>query len=53
MKVDIKKRMREIKWITEHALSADQSKKLISQKLDRARKEAEARKRIFGSNIHV
>jgi hypothetical protein len=39
LKVDINKKMREVKWTTEHSLTAEQYKKLILQKVERARKE--------------
>ena len=35
-KVDLKQRMREVKFTTEHTLSADQRNKLIREKLERA-----------------
>jgi hypothetical protein len=36
MKVDIKKRIREVQWATEHSLTAEQFQKLIMQKVKRA-----------------
>ena len=36
MKVDIKKRIREVQWTTEHSLTAEQFQKLIMQKVKRA-----------------
>jgi hypothetical protein len=36
MKVDIKKRFREVQWTTEHSLTAEQFQKLIMQKVKRA-----------------
>ena len=36
MKVDIKKRFREVQWTTEHSLTAEQFQKLIVQKVKRA-----------------
>jgi hypothetical protein len=36
MKVDIKKRIREVQWTTEHSLTAGQFQKLIMQKVKRA-----------------
>jgi hypothetical protein len=36
MKIDLIKRFREVKFITEHTLTEDQRKKLIQDKLERA-----------------
>jgi hypothetical protein len=36
MKADIKKRIREVQWTTEHSLTAEQFQKLIVQKVKRA-----------------
>jgi len=36
MKADIKKRIREVQWTTEHSLTAEQFQKLIMQKVKRA-----------------
>jgi hypothetical protein len=36
MKVDIKKRIREVQWTTEFSLTAEQFQKLIMQKVKRA-----------------
>jgi len=36
MKVDIKKRIREVQWTSEHSLTAEQFQKLIMQKVKRA-----------------
>ena len=44
MKVDIKKKFREVKFTTEHSLSAEQRTALIMQKVERARKEIDRRK---------
>ena len=38
-KIDLKQRMREVKFTTEHTLSADQRNKLIREKLERAERE--------------
>jgi hypothetical protein len=35
-KIDLKKRMREVKFTTEHTLNEDQRNKLIQDKLERA-----------------
>ena len=35
-KIDLKQRMREVKFITEHTLSNDQRDKLIREKMERA-----------------
>ena len=45
--------MREIKWTTEHTLSVDQLQKMILQKVERARLDAEARKTAFKSKLHA
>jgi hypothetical protein len=45
-KLDLKQRMREVKFITEHALTADQLNQLIRDKLERARIESENRRRV-------
>ena len=42
-KVDISKRMREVKWTTEHTLSKEQVLEIIAKKTARARKEMELR----------
>jgi len=42
-KVDLKKRMREVKFTTEHTLSEDQLQKLIQEKLERAERFARDR----------
>lgn len=39
-KIDLKQRMREVKFITEHTLSEDQRTKLIREKLERAERFA-------------
>ena len=36
MKADIKKRIREVQWTTEHSLTAEQFQLLIMQKVKRA-----------------
>ena len=36
IKIDLKKRMREVKFTTEHTLNEDQRNKLIQDKLERA-----------------
>jgi hypothetical protein len=35
-KIDLKQRMREVKFTTEHTLNEDQRRKLIQDKLERA-----------------
>jgi hypothetical protein len=52
-KVDIKKRFREVKWITEHTLTNEQFKYLIAQKTERARQEIEKRKSFSNKKLHV
>ena len=38
-KIDLKQRMREVKFTTEHTLSEDQRNKLIREKLERAERQ--------------
>ena len=45
-KSDLKQRMREVKFTTEHTLTADQLNRLIQDKLERARIESENRKQV-------
>jgi len=45
-KSDLKRRMREVRFITEHTLTEDQRTQLIQDKLERARVESENRKRV-------
>jgi len=45
-KLDLEKRMREVKYTTEHTLTPDQREKLIQEKLERAKAMLETRKRI-------
>ena len=42
-KIDLKKRMREVKFTTEHSLSEDQLQKLIREKLERAERQLRSR----------
>jgi hypothetical protein len=42
-KIDLKQRMREVKFTTEHTLSCDQRNKLIREKLERAERFASSR----------
>ena len=44
-KLDLKQRMREVKYTTEHTLTPEQREKLIREKLERARLELETRMR--------
>lgn len=37
--IDLKRRMREVKFTTEHTLSEDQRNKLILEKLERAERQ--------------
>lgn len=39
MKVDFSKRIREVKWTTEHSLTAEGLKEVIMQKVKRAKQE--------------
>lgn len=48
--VDLKKRMREIKFVTEHSLTPNQREKLIQDKLERARLNLEARRRVMNKH---
>jgi Fe-S cluster assembly scaffold protein SufB len=45
-KSDLKQRMREVRFTTEHTLTEDQLNQLIRDKLERARIESENRKRV-------
>lgn len=53
LKVDIKKKIREVKWTTEHSLTAEQYKLLIMQKVERARKEIAVRKGLAKPELRV
>jgi Spy/CpxP family protein refolding chaperone len=44
-KLDLKQRMREVKYTTEHTLTPEQREKLIREKLERARSMLETRMR--------
>ena len=44
-KIDLKRRMREVRFTTEHTLTPEQRNKLIRDKLERARLDSETRKR--------
>ena len=45
-KLDLKQRMREVRFTTEYTLTPEQREKLIQEKLERARLELETRKRV-------
>lgn len=45
-KLDLKQRMREVRFTTEYTLTPDQREKLIQEKLERARLELETRMRV-------
>lgn len=45
-KSDLKQRMREVRFTTEHTLTEDQLNQLIRDKLERARIESENRRRV-------
>ena len=45
-KIDLKRRMREVRFTTEHTLTPEQRNKLIRDKLERARLNFETRKRV-------
>ena len=53
MKVDIRKKFREVKWTTEHTLNSEQRNSLIMKKIERARKEVEVRNRTSKPTLHV
>ena len=44
--VDLKKRMREVRFVTENVLTPEQRTKLIQDKLDRAQVEFNKRKQL-------
>jgi hypothetical protein len=43
-KIDLKQRMREVKFTTEHTLTPDQRDKMIKEKLERYEREYLSRK---------
>jgi Spy/CpxP family protein refolding chaperone len=45
-KLDLEKRMREVRYTTEHTLTPEQREKLIQEKIERARSMLETRKRV-------
>jgi hypothetical protein len=45
-KIDIAKRMRDVKWTTEHSMTDADLRKMISNKLDRASRQVELFKRL-------
>ena len=45
-KLDLEKRMREVKYTTEHTLTPEQREKLIREKLERAKLMRETRTRV-------
>jgi len=47
-KVDLKQRMREVRFTTEHTLTPEQRNKLIQDKLERAKLNFQTRKRVEG-----
>lgn len=53
MKVDIEKKVREVRWTTEYSLTAEQFKQLIMQKVKRAEKEVAVRKGLAKTTLHV
>ena len=52
-KVDIQKQIREVKWTTEHSLTAEQLTQLIMLKVERARKEVAVRKGLAKPELRV
>ena len=44
--IDIAKKMREIKWTTEHTMSAHDIRKMMSGKIERARRQSELLKSV-------
>jgi len=45
-KIDLVKRMREVRFVTENVLTPEQRKQLIQEKLDRAHVEFNKRKQL-------
>ena len=45
-KIDLRKRMREVRFVTENVLTPEQRNKLIQDKLDRAQVEFDKRKQL-------
>lgn len=45
-KIDIAKRMREVKWTTEHSMTDADLRKMIANKLDRASRQVELVRRL-------
>jgi Spy/CpxP family protein refolding chaperone len=46
IKIDLRKRMREVRFVTENVLTPEQRKQLIQDKLDRAQVEFDKRKQL-------
>ena len=46
IKIDLRKRMREVRFVTENVLTPEQRTKLIQDKLERARVEFDKRKQL-------
>jgi hypothetical protein len=49
-KIDLKRRMREVRFTTEYTLSPEQRNQLIQEKLERAKLDSETRKRVDSRN---
>jgi Spy/CpxP family protein refolding chaperone len=45
-KIDLRKRMREVRFVTENELTPEQRKQLIQDKLERAQIEFDKRKQL-------
>lgn len=52
MKIDFSKRIREVKWTTEHSLTVDGLKEVILQKVNRAKQELATRNKV-NSKLHA
>jgi hypothetical protein len=53
LKADINKKMREIKWTTEHTLTAEQLDKLIRQKVERVQKQMAVQKGLAKKELRT
>jgi len=53
MKIDIKKKMREVKWITEHTLTTEQFNELIKRKSDRSGHVASKPKQVDSKELQA
>jgi len=46
LKVDFNKRIREVRWTTEHSLTAEGLKEVIMQKVNRAKQELSTHNKV-------